>query len=211
MSKTVECRCDEAFELWGATADDYVDLHLVRLQVLEGGNEILFRCPAGGRVWLQDFESDGAGVATLRLRWLSEAQRPAAVVERINAIENPLDRLPYVDPDIEFRPYGSDRTYRGLAAARRFARQAADDPTFPRAAAISVIEKGEDAVVLGSVAVARDGAFVEHRPAAWLVTVRAGRVQRVLTYDSWTAAREAAGVSEDETSRSRRLGRGFLS
>ena len=211
MTREMECRCDSGSELRGAAADDYVERHLVRQQVLEGGREILFRCPMTGRTWLQDFVTDASGIATLRVRWLSEAQRPAAVVERLNAIEDPLEQLPYVAPDVEFKPYGSDRTYRGLAAARRYAREAAADPARPRAVGISVVEKGDDAVVLGSIALPRDGQFVEHRPAAWLVTVRGGKVQRVLTYDSWGDARDAAGVTDEEAQEARRLGPGFLS
>ena len=191
MSKGDGCRCDGTSELWGAEADDYVESHLVRLQVLEGGHEILFRCPGTARVWLHDFRPDHDGITTMRLRWLSEAQRPAAVVERMTARENPLDRILYLSPEVEFRPYRSERVYRGVAAARRFAREAAEDPASPRAAAIAVVEKGDDAVVLGSVSVPHDGDYVEHRPAAWLVTVRDGKVERVFAYDSWSAARDA--------------------
>ena len=57
-------------------ADDYVESHLVRLQVLEGGHEILFRCPATGRVWLHDFRADDDGIMTLRLRWLATPSGP---------------------------------------------------------------------------------------------------------------------------------------
>jgi hypothetical protein len=205
------CRCDSASELWGAEADDYVEAHLVRQQVLEGGHEILYRCPHTGQVWLHDFRADRDGISTLRLRWLSVAERPAAVVERMAARKDPADRLPYVDRNIEFQTYGSDHVYRGLASARRLIREAADDPAQPRAAAISVVEKGDDAVVLGSVSLPRDGEYVEHRPAAWLVTVRDGKVQRILTYDSWDEAREVAGVTEQDAAGAQRLGRGFLS
>jgi hypothetical protein len=211
MSKAGGCRCDGTSELWGAQADDYVESHLVRLQVLEGGHEVLYRCPDTGRVWLHDFRADREGITTLRLRWLSVAQRPAAVVERMSARENPMDRLPYMAPGVEFRPYGSDRTYRGLDEVRRFTRRAIDTPSQPRPAAISVVEKGNDAVVLGSISVSHDGDYVEHRPAAWLVTVRDGKVQRIFTYDSWSEARDAAGVTEDEASKAHRVGRGFLS
>jgi hypothetical protein len=211
MTREIECRCDSGCELRGARADDYVERHLVRQQVLEGGREVLFRCPTTGRMWLQDFAPETGGAQTLRLRWLSEAQRPAAVVERMNGISNPVDQLPYVAPDVEFQPYGSERTYRGLDAARRYAHEAAADPAHPKIRGISVVEKGDDAVVLGSVALPRDGQFVEHRPAAWLVTVRNGKVQRILTYDSWGDARDAAGVTDEEAQDARRLGPGFLS
>jgi hypothetical protein len=210
MNEAIGCRCDGTSELWGPQADDYVDRQLVRLQVLEGGHEVLFRCPSCDRVWLHDFRPDSDGIPTLRLRWLSVAQRPAAVVERMSARENPLDRLPYLDPDIEFRPYGSDRVYHGLAEVRRFARRAADEADGLRPAAISVVEKGDDAVVLGSVSLPRDGDYVEHRPAAWLVTVRDGKVQRLFGFDSWSEARVAAGVTEEDASHARRVGRGFL-
>ena len=211
MTKAGGCRCDGGSELWGAEADDYIEAHLVRLQVLEGGHEILYRCPETGRTWLHDFIRDDDGVPTLRLRWLSEAQRPAAVVERMAARDTPLEQLPYVDAEVEFQPYGETRTYHGLSAAQRFARRHTDDPASPRAAAISVFEKGDDAVVLGSIALPRDGEYVEHRPAAWLVTVRDGKVSRVLSFGSWSEAREAAGVTEEEIGRARRVGRGFLS
>ena len=210
MTKAGGCRCDGGWELWGAQADDYVEARLVRLQVLEGGHETLYRCAACDRVWLHDFVDDAEGVPTLRLRWLSEAQRPAAVVERMNSRAQAHERLAYVDRDVEFQPYGETRTYRGIAAARRFARREDEDPTAPRAAAISVVEKGDDAVVLGTVALARGGQYVEHRPAAWIVTVRDGKVSRILSYQSWSAAREAAGVTEEEVTLARRLGPGYL-
>jgi ketosteroid isomerase-like protein len=209
-NNSIECRCEAVFELWGVAADDYVEGHLVRTEVTEGGHETLFRCPQSGRVWVQYVEPDDTGVPTLRLRWISEAHRPAAVIERLSGLPDFEQRIPYFDPDIEFQPWGSDQTYRGIAAARRFARKAASDPTFPRPAAISVVEKGDDAIVMGSVAVSRDGAYVEHRPAAWRVTVRDGKLVRIVSYDNWTEAREAAGVSAEEASSARRLGTGFL-
>jgi hypothetical protein len=211
MTEGRGCRCDSASELWGAEADDYVEAHLVRHQVLEGCHEILYRCAQTGRAWLHDFRPDGDGIPTLRLRWLSVAQRPAAVVERMAARRDPVERLPYMDRDIEFQTYGSDHVYRGVASARRLIREAAEDPARPRVAAISVVEKGDDAVVLGSVSLPRDGVYVEHRPAAWLVTVLDGKVRRVLTYDNWDEARDAAGVTDQDSAGAQRLGRGFLS
>jgi hypothetical protein len=52
---------------------------------------------------------------------------------------------------------------------------------------------GDEVLTLGSVDYQRDGEYHEHRPAAWLVTVSRGRILRSLGFDSWEAARNAAG------------------
>jgi ketosteroid isomerase-like protein len=189
-----ECRCSEASLLWGPRADDYADAHLVREAVGESAEEVLYRCPDTGRLWVLDVAAAQQGGSALRLRWLLGT---AELVEHLAAAQA-VDRLAFTHPDIEFQPVGSTEVYRGLEEARRWVEKTARDPDSPRATAISLIDQGEQVVVFGSVSHRRDGGYTEHRPAAWLVSTKGGRIARSIGFESWTAAREAAGLPAAE-------------
>jgi hypothetical protein len=201
---TATCRCTDEALLWGVPADDYSTDHLVRDVVAEGGQRIVYRCPDTGRRWIGEFVDDDRGVTSFRLR---QALRAAELVELLVREPPPYHDLTWTDPEVEFRPPGSDTVYRGYEQAREWADRAVRDPSFPRPTALSMIEVREDeVVVLGSVAFKRGGEYHEHRPSAWLVTTREGRILRSLWFDSWSEARKAAGVSESAPA-AKRLGR----
>jgi ketosteroid isomerase-like protein len=190
----IRCQCNDAVLLWGRVADDYVATHLVRDDVVEATADVVYRCPETGRKWIGEFVPDETDVKAFRLRRI---MRAAELVELLAAQADPAAGLQWTDPAVEFRPPGSQDTYHGIDEARRWARLAAIDPDFPRTSAISVIDVADDeVVVLGNVAFKRDGHYSENRPAAWLVTVRQGRIVRSLWFDSWKGARTAAGLPE---------------
>lgn len=65
----MRCRCAELTSLWDAEAKDYQSAHLKVLKVQAGGWEVLFRCPATGLLWLEDWpnsEEHGGGPRRLR-------------------------------------------------------------------------------------------------------------------------------------------------
>jgi hypothetical protein len=200
-----ECRCHDSTILWGASGDDYVMHHLVRDQVGEGGGEVLYRCPATRRKWVGEFTVDDEDIPAFRLRRVMTA---AELVDWLAGREDDLAmRFAYLHPDVEFRPVDSRKTYHGADRARDYATRAAADPDHAQARALSLIDVDPDrCVVLGSVAYKRDGVYSEHRPAAWLVTMRNGKVICSLWFDSWMAARKAAGLSEEGGPGPRRLG-----
>lgn len=203
-----DCRCADATFLWGGDAEDYADAHLVRHDVVPDSREVIYRCPATGIRWVAEFKAEGAGGQRYRLRRILRA---AELVELLAGADDAAAALDWSHPRIEFRPSGCEDTYHGAAEAQRWAERAAADPDFPRATAISVVDVSDDeAVVLGNVAYRRDGRFVEHRPAAWLITLRHGRIVRNLWFDSWSAARTAAGLPAAGGKPSRRIGRRFL-
>lgn len=203
------CRCRDHAVLWGPEADDYVSAHLVREDVEEGAREVVYRCPGTGRGWVLDIADDEAGGASLRLRWLLTT---AELVEHLASTEDIDEHEAYWAPDFEFVPIGSNELIRGREAARRFAETAAADPEYPRPTPISLVENGDDVLVLGSVSVSRGGRYTETRPAAWHVTSRRGRLTYSRAYDSWEEARTAAGIPDGTplAERTRRLRRGFL-
>ena len=202
------CRCDDETLLVGVEADDYAETHLVREAVGEGAREVRYRCPQTKRLWVLDIDGHpSAGSGTLRLRRLMTT---AELVEFL-ASEPPMqERLAFTDPDVEFRLVGDDTIYRGLAEARRWAERLDRGRDVPRAQALSMVEQGDDVVVFGSVAEKRDGRYVEHRPAAWLLTSRNGRLVRSLWFDSWEAAREAVGLPKSGGPEPTKLGNAFL-
>ena len=196
------CRCNEDEQLWGARGDDYAMHHLIREHVTERAEEVLYRCPATGRRWIGEFTEDDEGAPSWRLRRVPSA---AELVEWLASQEDPALTLSVADPQIEVRPVGSSETLRGADALAAYVQGAETDPGRPLARAVSLIEQDPDhVVVFGSVAYPRDGSYSEHRPAAWLVTVRHGRLIRSLWFDSWKAARTAAGLGEGAAMR--RLG-----
>jgi hypothetical protein len=202
------CRCTDESLLWGAAADDYAETHLVRERVGERAREVSYRCPQTGRRWIMDVAEDDQGEAALRLRRLLGA---AELVEHLSRLRTWEEHVPFWDPDIELQPPGSEELVKGADRVREYARNAAADPNTPRARALSVIDLGEQAVVLGNVSHRRGGRYVEHRPAAWLVAARGGRMYRSLYFDSWEAAREAAGLKgETDGPAARQIGRRLL-
>jgi ketosteroid isomerase-like protein len=200
------CRCQDATLLWSGVADDYAEAHLVTHEVLETG-DVVYRCPDTRLSWIGEFVADRAGTQTFRLRRILRA---AELVEML-AAQTGAAALEWMDPAVEFRPPGSSTTYRGADKAQEWADRSASNPNAPRSTVISVIDVAdEQAVALGNVAFRRDGRYIDHRPAAWLVTSRDGRIARSLWFDSWNAARTAAGLPESGGPAGRRIGKRFL-
>jgi hypothetical protein len=202
-----QCRCEELSVLWGAVADDYAEAHLVREAVDETTREVVYRCPDTGRRWVLDIADEEPGGAALRLRWLLTT---AELVEHLATVHSLEDHMAFWHPEIELQPVGSSDMVRGKEAAREWAERAVADPEFPRTSAISLIDQGEQVLVLGSVSHKRKGLYVEHRPAAWLVTGRNGRIARSLWFDSWDAARMAAGLPAEGAPAAKKLQQRFL-
>lgn len=204
MHRVTPCQCEQVSVLWGLAADDYAEAHLTREAVTETAAEVVYRCSATGRTWIMDAEPDAEGHPALRLRWLLSAPD---LIAHLAQAGDATTSLAFTHPDVEFRPVGGTEVFHGIANARRERLRWESSPEQPKAAAVSMIEHGEDVVVLGSIAQLRDGDYTEHVPAAWLVTVKHGRIARNLWFDSWDAARRAAGIGpEDKVTK---LGRGF--
>ena len=185
------CRCSEIPILWASNADAYAGGHLVREAVDEDGTMQL-TCMATGRRWLQDHPHDGEGTRTLRLRWLDLS--PADIVAYLESRPGLERFLLTMDPDVEHQPLPGAPVLHGVEELRDYARRHLDDPQPPRSASLSVEERDDAALVLGQVSHVHDGEYVEHRPAAWIVTVRDARVLRVRAFADWAAARAEVGA-----------------
>jgi hypothetical protein len=193
--------------LWGPSADDYAESHLVRESVAESASEVVYRCAHSKRSWVMDTEPDQDGVPALRLRWLLSAPD---LIAHLAEVADAHTTLAFTHPEVEFRPVGGTEVFHGIEDARRERLKWENAPEQPKVAAVSMLERGDDVVVFGSISQKRDGDYTEHVPAAWLVTVRHGRIARNLWFDSWEAARRAAGIAPDDpTVKTRRLGHGF--
>lgn len=188
----MDCRCADTPILWAAEADSYGGGHLVREEVHEDGG-CLLRCPSTGRRWLEDHPPDAAGVRTLRLRWLELS--PSDVVGYLNSEPGVDEFLLTMDPAVEHQPLPEAPVLHGVGELRDYVDGCLREEHPPRHAALSVVERDDDALVLGQVSLTREGRYVEHLPAAWIVTVRDARVVRVRAFSDWTQAREAAGVA----------------
>ena len=186
------CRCDDLPILWAAHADAYAGAHLVREEVDDDGTMRL-SCMATGRRWLQDHPTDADGARTLRLRW--QELSPSDVVAYLNSRPGLDQILLTMDPAVEHQPLPGAPVLHGVEELRDYARRHFDVPQPPRTAALSVVERDDAALVLGQVSLVHDGDYVEHRPAAWIVTVRDARVMRVRAFADWAEARAAAGVA----------------
>jgi ketosteroid isomerase-like protein len=187
----IACRCLELELLQDVEADAYTD-HLVQESVDDAGL-VTYRCPSTARRWVSEFP-DGPGGRVYQLRRLTTA---VELVESL-AEAGPEARLAATHPEVEFSLPDSPTTHRGLEAAERTFAAAAADPNPSRSSVVSMIEVSDDeVVVLASRSLLRDGAYTEHRPEAWLVTLRDGLIFRSLWFDSWQAAREAVGIPKD--------------
>jgi ketosteroid isomerase-like protein len=206
----VACQCEKVSVMWSVSADEYAEAHLVRESVTESAGEVVYRCPTSGRIWVMDAEPDESGIPALRLRWLLSAPE---LIEHLFESTDPAVNLAFTHPDVEFRPLDSDTVFHGMEEARRVVAERQADPAPPKVSAVSMLDRGDDVVVFGSVAHLRDGAYTENRPAAWLVKVSGGRIARSLWFDSWEAARRAGGFGpqEDPGPKPRRLGGGVVS
>lgn len=202
------CECAVRSLLSGAAAEEYADHHLVREAAGAGADETVYRCPQTGRRWVQDHEPTVGGHGP-RLRRLQTDLRPADLVERL-AAASLEEALALMDPDVQYQPYGEDVVLHGRDELRRYGERAVARPDRPQPGALSVIEAGEQAVVLGTMVHPREGRYVEHRPAAWVVTTREGRIIRVVPYDTWQQARRAAGLPAEGGPQRRPLRSGLL-
>jgi ketosteroid isomerase-like protein len=196
------CRCTDISLLWDAEADEYTD-HLVRQGKAPDGT-ITYRCPFTGRQWVAEFITEGKAATALRMtRVMHAGELVAFLAEQGDSV----DSLDFTHPDVEFRPPGSDVTYRGTAEARRWREIAATDPDFPQTTPVSMIEASEEeVVVLGTTAFRRGGDYHEQKPTGWLVTVRDGKLIRSIWFDSWSKARAAGGLPEEGGPEGRKIG-----
>jgi len=186
-----ECLCNELPILWAAQADAYAGAHLVSEEIGDDGVTRL-RCMATGRRWLQDHPTDADGVMTLRLRWVELT--PADIVSYLAKSPDLDEMLLTMDPAVEHQPYPEEPVLHGVGELREYARRFQRQPHPPRSTPITIVDQEDEALVLGQVSHNRDGRYVEHRPAAWIVTVRDARVVRVRAFSDWAKARAAAGV-----------------
>jgi ketosteroid isomerase-like protein len=136
---------------------------------------------------------------------------PAELVARLASGLSVDDALAMVHPDAAIQPFGSERIYRGIDEIRAYAAQGGSGE---QTVAISVVEKGDDAVVFGQAGVSRQtgegSTFTQWVPAAWVVGTRDGKLARVTPYRSWTEAAQALGLTSEERKGARRLGGGFM-
>jgi hypothetical protein len=203
MASSSICRCDEVALLKNLRADEYAE-HLVRERVADDGRLVWFRCPTRGCSWVMEFVDDEHQGRSILLR------RRMAVGELLEhiALLDPREQAEWTHPEIEFRVPGDDRTYRGRDEAQAYAALSAADPSSPKAQPISLIELDENrALMLGGVSYVRDGVRSEHRPGGWLVAVKDGTISRSLWFDSWDAARRAAGFPEGAAPMGKRIAR----
>jgi ketosteroid isomerase-like protein len=202
-----QCRCSEKPFLWSVEADAYAGAHLVREEATDDHGVTVLRCPETGRRWLQDHPADEQGRLTLRLRW--EELTPADVVEYLANSSDLETSMLTMDPEVEHQPLPGEPVLHGLDELREYMARYLEEVDPPRSGVITVVERAPHALVLGHVSHNRDGRYVEHRPAAWIVTVRDARVVRVVAYSDWARARKAAGFDE-ETSPKRRIGSSIM-
>ncbi len=186
------CLCHDTPFFWAAEADSYAGGHLVRDEIREDGSMVL-RCPRTGCRWVQDHPVDEHGALTLRLRW--QRVSPGDIVEYLAAEPGVEAVMLTMDPAVEHQPLPGEPVIHGVRDLREYATRHTNADHPPRTAAISVVEHDDSALVLGQVSHNHDGQYVEHRPAAWIVTVRDARVVSVQAFSDWSKAREAAGVA----------------
>jgi ketosteroid isomerase-like protein len=202
------CRCEELRVLHDVPADDYSG-HLVREAVGSEG-KTSYRCPQTGRRWIVDFGEDSAsGALSMELRQVMTA---AELVEWLSVRPDVEEMLEWTHPDVEFNLPGETTTHRGIDEARRLvaARAIANDRPAGRALSLVPVS-AEKAVVFGDLVFRRAGAEVEHRPCAWIVALRDGRISRSSWFPSWEEARHAAGLPKHGESRVIRAGSWLLS
>jgi hypothetical protein len=183
---TTHCHCTELPILWSSRADQYADRHLVR-EVTDENGVSRFRCAVCRRGWLQDHPADDHGRLTLRLRW---AELTATDVVTYLGSEPGLDAyLLTMHPKVEHQPLPDGPVLHGVSELRSFTERWLSEENPPRGAVMEVIGGDDEALILGRVSHARDGRYVEHRPAAWILAVNDARVTRVRAFSDWTQAR----------------------
>jgi ketosteroid isomerase-like protein len=124
-------------------------------------------------------------------------KRAFTVFERLD-VESGLD---HVDPEVVFQSAivsgAEGKTFRGYDGLRQWAAEseaAFDDlQTVPE----EFRDLGDDVLVLGRVSArGRASGVAVESPAAFLCTLRDGKLVHVRGYLDWNAALEAAGLSE---------------
>lgn len=112
------------------------------------------------------------------------------------------EMLGHIDPDVEFVPWGSERTYRGIDAlvAYNHGLPAEEREATSRAIRLMLAPDGR-VVLLAMVSIPRAGGdgrpYTESVPAAWVVEVRDHRIVSFRTFAGWEDARRAAGLGGD--------------
>ena len=109
--------------------------------------------------------------------------------------------LEYVDPEIMFQSAivsgASGKTFRGYDGLREWAAESEAAFDELRTVPEEFRDLGDDVLVLGRVLARGRGSGVPvESPAAFLCTLRDGRMVRVRGYLNWDEALEAAGLRE---------------
>jgi hypothetical protein len=74
----VSCRCETISELHGDEAKAYADEHLQEVAVRAEGWLAVYRCPATGAEWIEDYpnsEAHGGGIVRLRRTAFRQSNR----------------------------------------------------------------------------------------------------------------------------------------
>ena len=115
----------------------------------------------------------------------------AGDVEGLSAVMAPDGRI------VPLRAALEDTVYSGPDAARQFWEAAMESWSTLRLDIGELRDCGERVLALGSIKGKARGTEAEvETPAAWIVTVRNGRISESRTYTSQTEALEAVGLSE---------------
>jgi ketosteroid isomerase-like protein len=124
---------------------------------------------------------------------------PGDVVERILDADDPTEEaLALLAADAEVRPSNSDVVLRGLAEIERYASETRHER--PGVRGLTVYEVGENALVLAVLAAPRGGGERRHiivSSVGFVVTVRDGKIKRIMSHPTWDAARAAVGLTPE--------------
>jgi ketosteroid isomerase-like protein len=170
--------------------------------------------------WLAGHTIEGARTATARrvransVLEIKEVRTPVEVVEELVAISGDDERtFEHYAEDAEVTLIESDEVLRGLEAIRRYAATRPLEER-PQLRTCTIHEVGNCAVVLTTLAFSKPredgGSYTEIRPIGFVVRIDDGKVKRVEHFETWSAARTAAGLPADSPGRRVSLGRGFL-
>jgi ketosteroid isomerase-like protein len=125
---------------------------------------------------------------------------PVQIVEALIAHAGDDEQtLEYFADDAEVAPISQATVLRGRDEIRRYA--AETRALRPELRGCIVHEAGDSAVVLTTLAFPRTRStgesYTEVRPVGFVVETRDGKVVRMQSYETWSAAREAGDVAPD--------------
>jgi ketosteroid isomerase-like protein len=145
---------------------------------------------------------------------MKTVRTPVEVVEELVAVSGDDERtFEHYAEDAEVTLLESGEVLSGLDMIRRHAARKPPEQR-PQLRTCTIHEIGDRAVVLTTLAFSRPredgGRYTEIRPIGFVVTIRDGKVKRVEHYETWSAARNAAGLPADSVGRRVALGRALL-